>query len=48
MLERLLELEAEVFELRNYRRENEWLRKLDFRDEREHDLLVAEVIGRSQ
>lgn len=45
---RLLELEAEVFELRNYRRENEWLREaLDFRDEREHDLLVAEVIGRS-
>jgi rod shape-determining protein MreC len=42
------ELRAEVLELRNYRRENEWLREaLDFKNEREHDLLVAEVIGRS-
>ena len=44
----VVQLEAEVFELRNYRRENEWLREaLDFRDEGNHDLLVAEVIGRS-
>lgn len=46
--ELLVQLEAEVFEMRNYRRENEWLREaLDFRNEREDDLLVAEVIGRS-
>ncbi|NMB02277.1 MAG: rod shape-determining protein MreC [Firmicutes bacterium] len=46
--ELVLSLQAEVMELRNYRRENEWLREaLDFRNEREHDLLVAEVIGRS-
>jgi rod shape-determining protein MreC len=48
-LEELVQsLQAEVFELRNYKRENEWLREaLDFKNEREHDLLVAEVIGRS-
>ena len=48
-LEKLVvQLEAEVFALRNYRRENEWLREaLDFRNEGNHDLLVAEVIGRS-
>jgi len=48
-LEELVQaLQAEVLELRNYKRENEWLREaLDFKDEREHDLLVAEVIGRS-
>lgn len=41
-------LQAEVMELRNYKRENEWLREaLDFKNERGHDLLVAEVIGRS-
>ena len=46
--ERVIQLEAEVFGLRNHRRENEWLREaLDFRDEGEHALLVAEVIGRS-
>lgn len=45
---RVVQLELEVFGLRNYKRENEWLREaLDFRDEGEHDLLVAEVIGRS-
>ena len=45
---RVIQLELEVFGLRNYKRENEWLREaLDFRDEGEHDLLVAEVIGRS-
>jgi len=42
------QLEEEVLKLRNYRRENEWLREaLDFREEGNHDLLVAEVIGRS-
>lgn len=48
-LEELVQqLQAEVLELRNYKRENEWLREaLDFKNEREHDLLVAEVIGRS-
>lgn len=46
--ERVSQLEAEVFALRNHRRENEWLREaLDFRDEGEYELLVAEVIGRS-
>lgn len=46
--ERISQLEAEVFALRNHRRENEWLREaLDFRDEGEYELLVAEVIGRS-
>lgn len=46
--ERVRQLEAEVFALRNYERENEWLREaLDFRSEEEHNLLVAEVIGRS-
>lgn len=46
--EMVASLQAEVFELRNYKRENEWLREaLDFRSEGEHDLLVAEVIGRS-
>lgn len=42
------DLEAEVFALRNYRRENEWLREaLDFKNEWEHNFVVAEVIGRS-
>ncbi len=46
--ELVFQLQAEVFKLRNYERENEWLREaLDFKDEGEHDLLVAEVIGRS-
>ncbi|MGB4685984.1 MAG: rod shape-determining protein MreC [Limnochordia bacterium] len=46
--ELVLSLQAEVLELRNYKRENEWLREaLDFKNERGHDLLVAEVIGRS-
>lgn len=46
--ELVINLEAEVFSLRNYRRENEWLREaLDFKKERDHELLVAEVIGRS-
>lgn len=46
--ERVLQLEAEVLGLRNYRRENEWLREaLDFKEEGNHDLLVAEVVGRS-
>ncbi|MCK9525761.1 MAG: rod shape-determining protein MreC [Limnochordia bacterium] len=46
--ERVIQLEAEVFGLRDARRENEWLREaLDFREEGEHALLVAEVIGRS-
>lgn len=46
--ERVAQLEAEVFGLLNYRRENEWLREaLDFRNEGDHELLVAEVIGRS-
>lgn len=46
--ELVLNLQTENFELRNYRRENEWLREaLDFKNEREHDLVVAEVIGRS-
>jgi rod shape-determining protein MreC len=45
---RVAQLEEEVLRLRNYRRENEWLREaLDFREEGNHDLLVAEVIGRS-
>jgi rod shape-determining protein MreC len=45
---RVIQLEAEVFGLRDARRENEWLREaLDFRDEGEHAFLVAEVIGRS-
>lgn len=44
----VLDLQAEVRALRNYRRENAWLREaLDFRDQGEHNLLVAEVIGRS-
>lgn len=46
--ERLIQLEAEVFALRNHGRENEWLREaLDFRNEEEYAFLVAEVIGRS-
>lgn len=44
----LVELEAEIFALQNFRRENQWLREaLDFKMELEHELLVAEVIGRS-
>lgn len=44
----VLDLQAEVFALHNYQRENEWLREaLDFKNELEHELLVAEVIGRS-
>lgn len=46
--ELVAQLQEEVFTLRNYRRENEWLREaLDFREEGNHSLLVAEVIGRS-
>ncbi len=46
--ERVAQLESEVFVLRNHQRENEWLREaLGFKDEGQHDLLVAEVIGRS-
>lgn len=41
-------LKREVLILRNYERENNWLREaLDFRSELEHELLVAEVIARS-
>ena len=44
----VLELRTEVNELRNFRRENEWLREaLDFKQDTEHELLLAEVIGRS-
>lgn len=48
LTELVANLEAEVLALQNYRRENEWLRDaLDFKDELEYDLVVAEVIGRS-
>lgn len=41
-------LEAEILSLRNYERENQWLREaLDFKSELPHDFLVAEVIGHS-
>ncbi len=44
----VLDLRRQVFDLRNYRRENEWLREaLDFKSDVEHQLLLAEVIGRS-
>lgn len=41
-------LKREVLALRNYQRENTWLREaLDFKSELEHQILVAEVIARS-
>lgn len=44
----VLALQQEVLALRNYQRENQWLREaLDFKSELEHQLLVAEVIARS-
>ncbi len=44
----VLDLRRQVFDLRNYQRENEWLREaLDFKSDVEHKLLLAEVIGRS-
>lgn len=44
----VLALQREVLALRNYQRENQWLREaLDFKSELEHELLVAEVIARS-
>lgn len=42
------DLQQQVSALLNYQRENEWLREaLDFKSDVEHELLVAEVIGRS-
>lgn len=44
----VLDLERQVLLSRNYQRENEWLREaLDFKSDVLHELLVAEVIGRS-
>ena len=42
------ELKSEILLLRNYERENEWLREaLDLKSELPHEFFVAEVIGRS-
>ncbi len=44
----VFELQQEVSQLQNYERENKWLREaLDFAGDLPHELLVAEVIGRS-
>lgn len=44
----VVDLERQVYLSRNYQRENEWLREaLDFKSDVLHELLVAEVIGRS-
>ncbi|NLJ79967.1 MAG: rod shape-determining protein MreC [Firmicutes bacterium] len=44
----VFDLQQKVFSLQNHKRENEWLREaLDFVSDMPHELLVAEVIGRS-
>lgn len=44
----VLELERQLYEMAEYKRENEWLREaLEFKKQESYQMLVCEVIGRS-
>lgn len=44
----ILELERQLYEMADYKRENEWLREaLEFKKQESYQMLVCEVIGRS-